>query len=69
MDIQVELSHGCHGYHKEVMLIFGVDEDLRAAFKLALGGFLISTSGLPSLGWLMIASVCHATSSAVWRKK
>jgi hypothetical protein len=24
---QVEVGHGRHGYHKEVMLIFGVNED------------------------------------------
>ena len=40
MDVQVELGHGCHGHGKEVVLILGVDEDLRATFKLALGGFL-----------------------------
>jgi hypothetical protein len=28
---QVEVGHGRHGYHKEVMLIFGVNEDLCTA--------------------------------------
>ena len=40
MDVQVELIHRRHGYRKEIVLVRRIDEDLRAAFELALRGFL-----------------------------
>ncbi|KWV86891.1 hypothetical protein PFLmoz3_03356 [Pseudomonas fluorescens] len=40
MDVQVELVHGRHGHGEEVVLVGRVNEDLRAAFEFALGGFL-----------------------------
>ncbi len=40
MDVQVELIHGRHGYREEVMLVWRVDEYLRASLKLPLRGFL-----------------------------
>jgi hypothetical protein len=42
------VGHGRHGYHKEVMLIFGVNEDL-CTLEFALGGFFDQYQGLPSL--------------------
>lgn len=40
LDAQVELVHGGHGDREEIVLVGGVDENLRTALELALGGFL-----------------------------
>ena len=40
VDVQVELVHCRHCHGEEVVLVGGVDENLRAAFEVALGGFL-----------------------------
>ena len=69
MDVQVELIHRRHGYRKEIVLVRRIDEDLRAAFELALRGFLDQDQRAAIAGCSMIASVCQATSVAVWRRK
>src|SRR5690606_33980922 len=38
VDVQVQLVHGGHGHGEEVVLVGRVDEDLRGAFHVALGG-------------------------------
>ena len=40
MDVQVQLRHRRHCHGKEVVLVGRIDEDLRATFEFALGGFL-----------------------------
>ena len=52
MDVQVELVHRRHGYGEEVVLVGRINEDLRAALELALGGFL-DQHQRATVGWLL----------------
>ncbi|KPW92125.1 hypothetical protein ALO79_200071 [Pseudomonas syringae pv. castaneae] len=52
VDIEVELVHGGHGHGEEVMLVWRIDEDLRAAFELALRS-LLDQHQRPAVGRLL----------------